>query len=516
MKKCRLVALFLAIIMLASIAPLALAEDRPTVTVMMSTGGRNWDPNTSNNQKIMDILGVNLDVTMVDADTLTLSFSSGDLADIVTMSGFTFTEFVDTGYLLPLDDLLEKHGNYIKVPLDDYARSLVTVNGQMYALPYENNNVKYFTVLRADWLETLGYDISKYPLLPGSDIIEIPLADYEQMLSDMTLKDPDGNGQNDTYGLGSYIGNANDVTTFMAFYGAFGGVREQYYVKEDKLYAYEITDEYRAALVELNKLWEMGVIDPEVFIIQQAQAKAKAMSGKVGSFNTWWSTAYELVRDGMFDLQPNTKWVHASIIGPDGVVGMKDNGRLSSVVCITSACEDPDLAMQVLDTLHSEECWWLIRYGIAGEHYEVDENGKFNGTRTAEGQKLFEGYYLDSLYTLVNAIDWENAANSIPPTDPIMQIRYGMLLHQFLEAAPLYVDAAYGLAQPQESMDFGVDVKNCVTSYNMKFITGELEINDANWADYLEAWKNAGGSDILAAYAEAYNDKNGTDVEPAM
>ena len=60
-----------------------------------------------------------------------------------------------------------------------------------------------------------------------------------------------------------------------------------------------------------------------------------------------------------------------------------------------------------------------------------------------------------------------HALPTIPPTDPIMQIRYGMLLHQFLEAAPLYVDAAYGLAQPQESMDFGVDVKNCVTSYNM-------------------------------------------------
>lgn len=515
MKKCRLVALFLALIMLASIAPLTLAEERPTITMMISTGGRNWDPNTSNNQKIMDILGVNLDVTMVDADTLTLSFSSGDLADIVTMSNLTFSEFVDTGYLLPLDDLVEKYGENIKVPLDDFARSCVSVNGTMYALPYENNNVKYFTTMRNDWLKTLGWDLTKYPQIPDSDVYQIPLADYEQMLVDMTTKDPDGNGKADTYGLSTH-GTFSDATAFMNIYGAFGGVRDQYYVKEDQLWAYETTDEYRNALVELNKLWEMGVIDPEIFILQKDQAYAGLMNGKAGTFISWWSTAYELVRDGMFDLQPTTEWATAVIVGPEGYMGAKDNGRITSTISITTACENPELAMQVLDKLHSEECWWLIRYGIAGEHYELDENGKYNGTRTAEGQKLFEAYYLDSLYTLVNAIDWENAANSIYPTDPMMQIRWTMLVHQFLEAAPLYRDAAYGLAQPQESMDFGVDVKNCVTSYNMKFITGELEINDANWAAYLEAWQNAGGSDILAAYAEAYNDKNGTDLEPAM
>ncbi|MBE5770643.1 MAG: extracellular solute-binding protein [Clostridiales bacterium] len=514
MKKCRLVALFLALIMLASIAPLTLAEDVPTITIMMNNNGRTWDPETSNNKKIMEILGVNLDVTLVDAETMTLSFSSGDLADIVTFSNLTFSEFVDTGYLLPLDDLVEKYGENIKKPLDDFAKGCVTVNGTMYALPYENNNVKYFTTLRADWLKTLGYDLSVYPQLPDSDVYEIPLADYEKMLEDMTKKDPDGNGKDDTYGLSTY-GAANDATSFMSIYGAFGGVREQYYVKDEALWAYETTDEYRNALVELNKLWNMGVIDPELFILQKDQAKANIMAGKHGSYVSWWSTAYEMIRDGMYDLQPTTEWATAVIVGPDGYKGAKDNGRITTTICITTACENPELAMQVLDKLHSEECWWLVRYGIAGEHYEVDENGKYNGTRTAEGQKLFEGMTMDTLYTLINAIDLENEANSIPPTDPIMLIRYGMLVHQFLDA-PLYHDAAYGLAQPQESMDFGVDVKNCVTSYNMKFITGELEINDANWADYLEAWKNAGGSDILAAYAEAYNDKNGTDVEPAM
>lgn len=515
MKKCRLVALFLALIMLVSVTPMVMAEDRPTLSVMLSVGGRTWDPNTPNNQKIMELLGVNLDVTVVNAETLTLNFSSGDLADIVVINNLDFAEFVSSGYLLPLDDLLAEYGQNIMKVTTEFALDCCKVDGKLYALPHENNNVKYFTSMRHDWLKTLGYDLSKYPQIPDSDIYEIPLADYEQMLLDMAKKDPDGNGKDDTYGLSTY-GTFSDITAFMGIYGAFGGVREQYYVKEDQLWAYETTDEYRNALVELNKLWEMGVIDPEIFILQADQAKANIMAGKHGSYISWWSTAYEMIRDGMLDLQPTTEWATAVIVGPEGHKGAKDNGRVTNTVCITTSCEDPALAMKVLDAMHTDEIWWLVRYGIAGEHYNLDANGVYDGTRTEAGQKLFESMNMDCLYPLINYIDKENFANSIYPTDPIMQIRWTMLVHQYVKEAPLYHDAAYGLAKPQESMDFGVDVTNCVKSYNMKFITGELEIDDANWAAYLEAWKNAGGSDILAAYAEAYNDKNGTDVEPAM
>jgi hypothetical protein len=70
---------------------------------------------------------------------------------------------------------------------------------------------------------------------------------YEQILRDFTFKDPDGNGQNDTFGL-SYHVNASIANSFMAFYGAFGGVMEQYYVVDGKMYAFETMPEYRQAL----------------------------------------------------------------------------------------------------------------------------------------------------------------------------------------------------------------------------------------------------------------------------
>ena len=166
MKKCRLVALFPAVVMVASMIPvMALAEDRPTLSVLMSVGGREWVPTTSNNQMLMDILGVNLDVEcLTEADTVTRRFASGDLADIITLSGFTFSEYADSGYLLPLNDLYAKYSSQRSLHTTQYALDLCTINGELLALPYENNNVKYFTQIRKDWLDNLGYDYSDWEL----------------------------------------------------------------------------------------------------------------------------------------------------------------------------------------------------------------------------------------------------------------------------------------------------------------------------------------------------------------
>ena len=515
MKKCRLIALILTVVMLASMVPMALAEaDRPTLTVLMSVGGRQWVPTTSNNQKLMEVLGVNFDVECVDNETVIRRFAAGDLADIITLNGFTFSEYADTGYLLPLNDLYAKYSEQRSLHTTQYALDLCTINGELLALPYENNNVKYFTQIRKDWLDNLGYDYSGWEQIENTDIYTISLETYEQILSDFTFKDPDGDGEDNTYGL-SYYGKADPASSFMAFYGAFGGVMTQYYVVDGQMFAYETMPEYRQALEELHKLWDEGVIDKEIYILAADQAKANLMAGKSGSFNSWWSTAFELIRDGMWDLQPTTTWMTASIVGPEGKVGMKDNGRVTSTICITTQCADPDLAMQVLDKIDSDECWWLIRYGVEGEHYTRKENGEYEN-RTEAGTELFSALQMDCLYPLTNRIDIENEINSIMPTDEKMIIRRNMAVHQFVTWAPLYSSAAYGLANPQENMDFGVDVTNCVNKWNMEFVTGQTELNDANWEAYLKAWKAAGGSDILAAYVNEYNAKNGTSVTPGM
>lgn len=513
MKKRTLVSLLLALCLVVSLMPMTLAEELPTLTVMMMNNGRTWDPTTSNNAKIQEIIGAKLDMQLVDGDAMTLSISSGDLADILVLSKMDYAEYVNTGYLIPLDALLAEHGGNITALTTELGKKLCTVDGVQYVFPYENNNSKYFTYLRNDWLKNLNIDLGKYPQIEGSDIYQIPLADYAQMLEAFTFNDPDGNGKNDTYGM-SFYGEFNPEIAFMNFFGAFGGQMTQSYEKDGKVWAFETTDEYRAALEYIKTLWDKGVMDPELFILKGDQAKAGMMNGKAGSFVGWWSTGYEFIRDGMWDLQAGTEWATAEIIGADGKAGMRDNGRIGNTVAITSSCKDPVFAMKVLNKLNEESVWWMIRYGLEGEHYNLDQDGY--PIRTEAGTKIFEGMTLDTLYPLTNCIDYENFCNSAYPTDEKLLIRRGMLVHQFVKEFKLYTDLFYGMPKTQESMDYAVDVTNTVKTAVMQFVTGAKELNDANWEAYLKNWSSMGGSDILKSYVDAYNTQNATGLVPAM
>lgn len=508
--KQKLACFALTLVVLMTMLPaLAAAEDVPTISVMLIDNGRSWDPTVSNNAAIQENLGVKLDVTIVDKDTMTLGFASGELADIITLPELMYAEFVNTGYLLPLNDLLESNGQQLLDCTTDEAWSFTTIDGEIYAIPYENNNVKYFTYIRQDWLENIGFDLGKHELVEGStDVYYITLDEYAEILKEFTYGDPDGNGKNDTFGLSTYAKSSNEIS-FMAVFGAFGGLMTQYYEIDGAVYPFEVTDAYRAALEWLHTQWEAGTIDPEIFILEQDQAYANMMNGRSGSMVGWWSTGYEMIRDGMWDLQPEAQWCTVEIVGADGSVGMKDNGRVTSTISITTSCEDPELAMDVLNYLSTDEGWWLIRYGVEGEHYTLDDDGY--PTRTEAGTELFQGMVLDTLYTLTNRIEVENFANSAPQEDVKMEIRRSMLVHQFLTEAPLYTDVFYGIAQTQEDMDFGVDVNNLIEMRGMQFITGEVELNDENWAAYIEQWKNMGGAEILSSYVERCNELRDTE-----
>lgn len=129
----KLVSLFLAAMMLLSVLPLAVAEEEvPTLTVMMMDNGRTWDPETTNNKKIQEILGVRLDVTTgMKDDTMNMQFASGELADIITLNKMNYTEYLDSGYLLPLNDLLDQYGPTIKERTTDFGFQCCTVDGKI-------------------------------------------------------------------------------------------------------------------------------------------------------------------------------------------------------------------------------------------------------------------------------------------------------------------------------------------------------------------------------------------------
>ena len=69
-----------------------------------------------------------------------------------------------------------------------------TVNGVCYGLDQPGTIVRNEGILiRKDWLDKLGLKVPK------------TTDEFFEVMKAFTFKDPDGNGKNDTYGLGAYI-----------------------------------------------------------------------------------------------------------------------------------------------------------------------------------------------------------------------------------------------------------------------------------------------------------------------
>ncbi len=500
-------------------APAEPVDSEPTeISILKGHDGRTYVETEANIQAIMELTNTKLTVELVElGEVLNLRFASGELPDIVQFPAMQFMNYINTGYMLELNELLESNGQNILANTTDTAWKLIETEGKRYVYPYENNNSKWFLQIRQDWLNDLGFDFSGNSKV-DDQVTVITLDEYEEIIRQFTENDPDGNGVNDTYGLST---DGGALTSLMHLYGAFGGIprhggQAQYYEVDGKAVPWEVSDEYRASLEYINSLWNKGYIDPELFLLNNEQGKQKLMNGAAGSLTAWWSNiGFILIRDGQWEIDPDAEWQPYVLTSNDGSkAGMMDNGLITNTMGITVFAEQPEKVMDFLNELHTDEGWALTRLGIEGDDYTYNAEGY--PIRTESGQAKFNGMVMDSLYSIVNRLDKVNHMDSAPVEDEIMKIRRHWLMLQFLRGMPLYNSLFYGLPANEAFDTYGVDVDAAVIQANMSFVTGETPLNDDTWNNYLDTWKRMGGTDILNAYLEDYNAIQGTNLLPGI
>jgi putative aldouronate transport system substrate-binding protein len=190
------------------------------------------------------------------SEMLALKITTGDIPDVFTLDGnmLQYSKFVNQGALANIDiDLMKSiapsvyKNQQAKIPY-------LKVDGGVYAICGEKGSLKWplNSIWRKDWLEAVG--INKTPQT---------LAEAEKALYAFTQKDPDGNGKNDTYGLG--------LSGLDAVFGAFGGIPwgpwPQYWLwlEDGKggLQNAAVLPGMKDALALLQKWYADGVLDPE-------------------------------------------------------------------------------------------------------------------------------------------------------------------------------------------------------------------------------------------------------------
>lgn len=193
-----------------------------------------------------DNLGITLDFQICASgdeysQKVTLAIASDDLPDLLYLPVAEYSQLAEAGKLAPLDDVLEQYGSELtKKNLNSDGGKILEAakrNDVLYGIPSGNAEriPSQFLWIRKDWLDKLGLDVPK----TLDDVVEVARA--------FKNDDPDGNGVDDTWGLGvcNEMSDYAGYGTIEGVVNAFGGSILQYMwmPNDDGTVSYEPTSQ---------------------------------------------------------------------------------------------------------------------------------------------------------------------------------------------------------------------------------------------------------------------------------
>lgn len=341
-----------------------------TVTIALGGAADNHDLDPDNvlATALADELGVEIHHEPMPED-ISASLAAGDSPDLFRVTRSQLEAYVAQGLVLDLSDYEDDLGEYVEFVGQDTV-DLGRIDGQLSAItPYQNdtNDTTYW--IRQDWLDELGLDTPT------------TAEEFRDVLRGFTEDDPDGNGQNDTYGLTG----ASPDSTFAPLWGAFGTPGPgRIYVGEDGEVRSGYEDEGMADAVEyIADLQTSGFIDPDSYSLEGLEARDRGFQGSAGVMAVSW-TAVKKVESWELSqaANPDADWQQLDLFeNTDGLtsgIAVSTDAAVQYALPATLEGDDEKIE-QILSLINytaTEEGSNLVNYGLEGTHYEVGDAGE--------------------------------------------------------------------------------------------------------------------------------------------
>lgn len=478
------------IILLVLVFSTALAENGQKAPDYIMEGydggvsGRNWDTNLFF-ARMQEKTGISFQFNQHTDEgrwaERKKELADGDnLPDVLFKAGLTTSEIramYEAGRIIDLAPYLETCAPDLWKLLEehpDWKRAVTLEDGSIPALPQintlQNNDAMW---INTQWLRRVG--------------MEKPTTAEEltEVLRAFRDKDPNGNYSKDEVPL-TFIG----VWELRFLAHAFGVIDNDYYVSEEdgKAVSHLTSDANRAFLAWLHTLWEENLLDHNGFstmetIRQISDEKAAIPYGMLLSYSPLTVVPqasmdqYDLLEPLVYD----GKQVYRDFLG-DTVRG---------TFAITSACKEPEKLVAWVNTLYTEEGSRLAYYGLEGEDYQWTEDGRWEWVMPLEN---VANYVLPE-----NTISEGGVAPGL--LDTAFQLKYideqaqaqierlARLKQYSREPFPQVVlsaeDAARIAAIQRVLSDYVENELAC-------FVTGDTELNDANWETFCRTAEEKG------------------------
>lgn len=477
------------------------ATEQSSEGLSFSYMGSIWDPfpqtMTPVMQELLDRTNTNIDFQWHPSanyeEKVTVTLASGKLPDMIY--GANLATLIDQGAIIPLDDLLEEHGQNILAQLTESDLNMIrnAQDGHIYNIPFVLDFPgQYAMQLRLDWLDRVGID-------------EVPETWDEWKAVWTAFKEQDANGDGDATNEIPYAG---DVYSLMPAFGLKITNKNCFLIDENGNYtlAYELP-QFRTFLEEVRAMYKEGLLDKEFStrgtLVNNVELEKAFQANIVGSGMTWAAntkTTTEVLRE--IDSNATLAGVKP-VQGPDGESGLVRRNKVGGSAAITIAGEEKaEEIIKFFDYVFSDEGIELMSYGIEGEHHE-----KVNG------ELVLKAPYNESFNTAR-----ENGINFTPfphvfTGDSYMQLTLGGKTYEELdEPTKIFYDALYvgedSFFDPVPTLSTEAFITNQATimpkleSLLAECVIGAISVDDF-FTEY-EKLKPIGLQDILDQGNEAY------------
>src|SRR5690625_1501949 len=452
---------------------------------------------------------VNITWNQVAADGLdekrNLALASGDLPDAFYAANIPVSDiqkYGDQGTFIPLDDLIEEYAPNVAKVLDenpDIRKGLTFPDGNIYSIPtvyspdFPSLLVGAKGWVNGDWLDQLDMD--------NPETTE----EFYEYLKAVKETDLNGSGENDEIPLSSVAEMERIIHWISGAFGVQNKGQLHTLIDEDPdsgdIRFYPIADEYKDMLEYLNRLYEDGLIEENIYSLEVDQHLANAADNLYGAVQFY--NPIELYGEEIgSQLIPGT-----ALEVPNGNTmskGITSPLRSLGNFLITSENENPEATLRWIDYFWSDEGSKMFFMGIEGVTYEETDDGpelKEEITNNPDGLTLTQAlaeYIINpgGNHPVMVTDDYFTGSENAP-TD----IEAAEDLEPYLidEIWPAFTYTA------EENDDISVletDLDKYVSEMQAAFITGEKDFSE--WDDYVKQVEDKILDDYMDIQQAAY------------
>lgn len=369
------------------VAYFPLAE-RKTISVWMIAGMALSEiaespDDTYGGQYLENLLNVDIEYTVSRFQTTTedlqLMLASGDYTDIINSLASNYSGGATAAYeediILRLNDIVADYmPNYQKTleKYEDAKKMAYDDDGNMFSVVGCNEEgfpSTFGAIIREDWLQELNMD---YPETYDDYYNFLTAIKNQYGCSAPLLFSTDANNQNGTIDY-NMLGAGYDVAYSVNLRRGY----TPFYAIDGKVTYGPLEPGFKDFMTMMQKWYSEGLFNVD-FMSQDAEMAQRLIT--TDNTGIWYSFSSRLEYfNGMAD-NPN----FSTCAIPDAVKEKGDINHLSATpvslseangACITTACEDVELAARLLDWGFSDEGYMAINWGEEGYTYNLDANG---------------------------------------------------------------------------------------------------------------------------------------------